>query len=186
MSIKLKRMWRNTLHEGLRQYVQKNPFITIFSVAVRTCRWYSRTKRAIVGMGRAMSVSCRIDAASETIFGELHGAVTDKALLDAVQKLYSHPKYCPEYARLVDATRANLASVTGEALRLIAARTSGGRVGRTALVADKDAVYGVLRMFQAYSERVECRVFRQRSEALAWLAEGEPASIAAAAFGSFA
>jgi hypothetical protein len=46
--------------------------------------------------------------------------------------------------------------------------------GRCALVADAAVVYGLLRMFEAFSDRgaVAVRAFRDREEALAWLSAG--------------
>jgi hypothetical protein len=130
-----------------------------------------------------MPVSYRIDTGRRTIFGALEGSVSDQDLIDAARMLYDDDDYCPEYSRLIDATKANMASVTGEGMRLVASCTAGARVGRTALVAHTDAVYGMLRIYQAYAGRAECQVFRQLPEALAWLAghKPTPASLPAAA-----
>lgn len=48
---------------------------------------------------------------------------------------------------------------------------SNGRPEKCALVANADLTYGMLRMYEIYSDvaRFEVRVFRGRLEALAWL-----------------
>jgi hypothetical protein len=49
------------------------------------------------------------------------------------------------------------------------------RFGPWAIVAERDAVYGMSRMFQVFLEQVgiESRVFRSTDEALRWLESGE-------------
>ncbi len=115
-----------------------------------------------------MPVSYRIDSASQTIFWLMEGDVTDQELIDATRALWAG--HAPQYDRLIDATRANSALVTGDALRRIAAHVSRDRVKRIALVGDQHDVYGMFRVFQAYLDDVECEIFSERTAALDWLA----------------
>ncbi len=118
-----------------------------------------------------MPVSYRIDAASLRISWLLEGDVTDRELIDTTRALRDDLHYAPQYDRLIDATWANSALVTGDALREIAADTSRDHVRRIALVGYRDDVYGMFRVFQAYpDDGVECEIFRERAEALRWLA----------------
>ena len=128
-----------------------------------------------------MAVFYHIDAAERTIFCEFEGAVTDKELLEAVARLWAEPEYRPEYSRLIDTTGSNSARLSAEAVRWIALRNARACIGKTALVASTDATFGICRMYELYSEGIPCQVFRNRSDALAWLAGNEPALIATAA-----
>ncbi len=117
-----------------------------------------------------MPVSYTIDSASQTVLWLMEGNVTDQELIDATRVLWAGHDYAPQYDRLIDATRADSALVTGEALRKIAVHASMDRVKRIALVGNQHAVYGMFRVFQAYVDGVECEIFSERTEVLRWLA----------------
>ena len=116
-----------------------------------------------------MPASYRIERASQTIFWKLEGEVTDSELLDAAEVLWADPHYSPKYSRLVDASRATPTRLSAEVIRLIAMHNSGAEVGKMALVASTDAMFGMLRMYELYSENIICSVFRDNLEAMAWL-----------------
>jgi hypothetical protein len=119
-----------------------------------------------------MSVAVRIDTAKRTIFIDFEGAITDQEFSEAVNATWADPEYRPEYSRLVDACAAGPARLSGEVVRWAAMQDSLCGVGRTALVASGDAMYGMMRMYQICSE-CECEVFRARTQALEWLSQEE-------------
>lgn len=104
------------------------------------------------------------------IFWDLVGAITEEELVDALTRFRNDREHHPAYPMLVDATKAKVGSVSGDAVRRLAPRRSGSPDRKIALVGATDAVYGMLRMYELYSER-NCHVFRERSDAVAWLLE---------------
>jgi hypothetical protein len=127
-----------------------------------------------------MSAFYRIDAASRTIFWELEGAVTDNELIEAAEMLWADPEYRSEYSRLLDGTKAAPTRLSGDVVRWIALRNSREGVGKTALVAGGDAMYGMMRMYQICSDGMPCQAFRNRALAVAWLL-GDKATVVEAA-----
>jgi hypothetical protein len=129
-----------------------------------------------------MPISYRIDAASQTIFWEFEGAVTDEELQRAVRAVWAEPQYRSEYSRLVDTTRATSAHLSADVVRWIANQNSRAGIGKMALVANADAMFGMARMYELYSEGIACQVFREESQALGWLRGKKGAGEAAAVF----
>jgi hypothetical protein len=127
----------------------------------------------------------RIEAATQTIFCELEGAVTDRELLSVAQAVWADPEYRPDYARLLDGTNAAPALLSAEFVRWAANRVSLETPSKVALVANRDAMYGMMRMFQLCFEGAPCQAFRKRDDALVWLGQhGHAATESAALFGT--
>jgi hypothetical protein len=94
-----------------------------------------------------------------------------RAYLVAVPK---EPAFRPGMPSLVDCRKVK-ALLSPDELRLIAADVAqmspAPAPGRCAVLAATDVVFGLVRMYEAYSEGspVEVRVFRAVDEAMAWL-----------------
>jgi hypothetical protein len=154
--------------------VSEYPFARMDELSVRRAGVsISLTTTLLRLRGKPMPVFCRVAASERTIFWVFEGAVTDKELFDAHETLWADPEYRPEYSRLVDTTGSNPVRLSAEAVRWIADRNTRARIGKIAFVASADAMYGMSRMYELYSEGVPCRVFRSRSEALGWLGLAE-------------
>jgi hypothetical protein len=108
------------------------------------------------------------------VLTHVEGAVTVadvRAYLGAVR---SDPAYRAGMSTLIDCRNVTTL-LSSEELRIIAAdiqhlTTSRAR-GRCAILAPSEAGFGLLRMYEAYSEGapVEVRAFRERDEAMEWL-----------------
>lgn len=87
------------------------------------------------------------------------------------------PSYRNGMPSLVDCRRVT-ALLSPEELRVIAADigklTTAPVSGRCAVLASSDVVFGLLRMYEVYSDGapVEVRAFRDQNEAMAWLHTG--------------
>jgi hypothetical protein len=124
-----------------------------------------------------MPLRFRIDHAADLVITTAEGRVS-------VEELHAHAR---ELARtpnrplreLVDFSDCVEISVPTEAVRLTAKSLSdddeNAPGSRVAMVANADAVFGMLRLFRVHREHsdVAITVFRDRDEALRWLT-GEP------------
>jgi hypothetical protein len=131
-----------------------------------------------------MPVEYQIDKVNTIIRTRCTGPVTIEEVVEHFHVLERDPD-CPDLVNvLLDLSeqtsipkKENLQAVAGEIKRI------RGRVqfGSCAIVACTDALYGMLRMFQVFTEQYfrESYVFRTASEAEGWLASHHPTTSAA-------
>jgi hypothetical protein len=123
-----------------------------------------------------MPVTYQIDAESGIIRTRCIGAVTLKEVLGHFQDLIRDPD-CPRRLDVLLDLSEETSLPESEEIRIVAYEISRVRerveFGTCAVVACSDALYGMLRMFQVFTEEVfaETWVFRSLSEAEAWLVE---------------
>jgi hypothetical protein len=121
-----------------------------------------------------MSITYRIDKATETIRTTCSGAVTIEEVIDHFRKLEKDPD-CPDRLDvLLDLSEQttipeskNLEAVA----RAIERIRSKVQFGACAIIARTDALFGMLRMFEVFVEPYfrETSVFRTTCAAEAWL-----------------
>ena len=100
----------------------------------------------------------------------LDGVVNDRELLEAQTDLFDNPAFQGELPRLVDATGVTEMRLSAAMVRHLARSAYDRGLRRSALVAnDMDVVYGLMRMYTAYTGDAEVEVFRDREAALEWL-----------------
>ena len=118
-----------------------------------------------------MSASYRIDRSLETIFTSLEGVLTDGDLLGHMQELESDPDFDPAFAQLIDCRGVTEVALESETIRTIARPSVYEPGAKRAIVATREAVYGLARMYERLrgGERDEVRVFRGIKEARRWL-----------------
>jgi hypothetical protein len=131
-----------------------------------------------------MPVTYQIDKTNRIIRTKCLGPVTIEEVIDHFHALENDPG-CPDRVNvLLDLseetsipTKENLTDVATEINRI------RGRVqfGSCAVVACTDALYGMLRMFEVFTDQYfrELSVFRTKREAEAWLASRHPTTLAA-------
>ncbi len=103
------------------------------------------------------------------------GVVSYADLRSWLDDLLLDPDWRPGFRQLIDLTRVEKLTPTPVQLRGLADRartrqvTLGG--GRIAVVAPADHVFGVVRMYQAFSQDLprSLRVFREMEAAIQWL-----------------
>jgi len=121
----------------------------------------------------------RIDREAEIVWTWAEGTVTADDLVEharALTKTPDRPRW--ELADFSDRAEIPVATETVRAVAGLLSREDVNRPGsRLALVAGNEAMFGMLRLFEAYREHsnVEICVFRDREEALRWLADRPPA-----------
>ena len=121
-----------------------------------------------------MPVRYQLDQANGLIRTSCVGIVTLEEVIDHFRELAQDPD-CPDYLDvLLDLTKQtslprsdDLREVTA-AIRSVQQRV---RFGFCAIVASTDALFGMLRMFQVFTEDLfrEAQVFRSSPDADAWL-----------------
>jgi hypothetical protein len=133
---------------------------------------------------QCMPVEYQINKSNKIIRTKCIGPVTIEEVVDHFRVLEQDPD-CPDRVDvLLDLSeetsvpnKENLQEIAGEIRRI------RGRVqfGACAIVACTDALFGMLRMFEVFTEQYfrESYVFRTASEAEAWLASRRPATLAA-------
>jgi hypothetical protein len=131
-----------------------------------------------------MPVTYQIDKASGIIHTQCTGRVTLEEVIGHFQELERDPE-CPDHLDVfLDLTHQatlprpdELKEVSFELARV----RPRVQFGSCAIVANRDALFGMLRMFEVLAEQAfrETRVFRDRSEAQAWLASHRSTSGAA-------
>jgi len=118
-----------------------------------------------------MSASYRIAKSLETVFTSLEGVVTDDDLLGYRRELESDPDFDPAFAQLIDCRGVAEVALDSETIRTIARPSVYAPGAKRAIVATRDAVYGLARMYERLrgGESDEVRVFRDIEEARRWL-----------------
>jgi hypothetical protein len=116
-----------------------------------------------------------VDAAHGVRIAEFHGVVDDDELMGAYARLVEQPDYDPTLNDMVDMRSVQRLDVTGVTLRrlveMFAPLEPRDPPTRLAIVAPKDHVYGLGRMYEMLSTDTpeDIRVFREYAPAAAWL-----------------
>lgn len=120
-----------------------------------------------------MPADYEIDSDHRIVYSRGWGRLTDEDLVDYQARLTADPEFCPHFDQLVDLTAVETLALSAEGVRMSAAREEWSPEARRAFVAPLDAVYGMVRMHEAFSgaENPNRKIFRCISEARAWLGE---------------
>ena len=116
-----------------------------------------------------MPLSYRINQGKRCIFVTLSGEITESEMATARKKLTAYPGFDYSFSRLIRESGVETARMGHDFIRSIAYHDRRTITGRTALVGDSDLMYGVFRVYAAYADGLDCRVFRDRREAMLWL-----------------
>ncbi len=123
------------------------------------------------------SITFSCDLATGCRTARFVGAITDRELIDAYERLLHDPAYDSTLDDLIDLRDVKHMGVSSAGLhRLIALYDERGPAQqhtRNAIIAPTDVLYGVSRMFQTLrgdGEPAELEVFRTCDEAERWIA----------------
>jgi hypothetical protein len=122
-----------------------------------------------------MPVIYEIDSRQRLIRTRCVGSVTLQEVLDHFDALQRDPG-CPEHLDVILDLSGQVTLPEADQLRVVAARIAEVReisFGRLAVVADRDSMFGMARMFEVFAEAnfSASKVFRTPDEAERWLAE---------------
>jgi hypothetical protein len=102
----------------------------------------------------------------------LQGIVNDRELLQAQTDLFDNPSFVGHLPRLVDATSVTAMHFSADVVRHVALSAYERGLRRAALVSNNsDLVFGLMRMYTAYTDDAQVEVFRDVVTALEWLEE---------------
>lgn len=124
-----------------------------------------------------MPINYSIDKDLGVVFSSWHGVVADSEVIEFSRKLYNDPEFHPDFRNLADLRQLTGDKMTGHSVRAIAASSRFSVKARRAIVVSRDLEYGFSRMYQTEAEfhrGAAPQVFRNLSEALAWLNQGVP------------
>lgn len=123
-----------------------------------------------------MTIVASFDVATQTLQSRATGTVSFAEILD---HLRSERQKIPGVRVLFDMTGATT-DLTSDEVKQLAHNTSAmfepGKLGPTAIVATDSAVFGLARMYEAFTGEMRrpFQVFREVPPALAWLASRPP------------
>ena len=123
-----------------------------------------------------MPVRFEIDLERRRVVTTWEGDVTLAENRNFIEALGADPDFDPSLDQLSDA-RSVTTAVPSDRLADLARSQVFGSGSRRAIVVDSDLVFGVSRMYQAYTGQggPEVRVFRDLEEANSWLDHGDDA-----------
>ena len=126
-----------------------------------------------------MPIHYRIDESINRISTRVFGEITIDEALQHFDELSADSSYQPDLDVLLDLIDCTTL-LDMDQIRIAAARVTANlstfRFGRLAIVVASEALFGTLRMFHSFSEGAfaDTQIFRDRDEALQWLAEFGP------------
>lgn len=121
------------------------------------------------------SISYVIDSAANLVRIHISGHLQLHHVLQHIAELRADPEFRPGLNQLLDLQGVTNYDINARDLREMAATAidteSQLQVNKAALVSDQDFVYGMLRMYQAFTEQaaVKVKIFREIEEAEQWL-----------------
>lgn len=122
-----------------------------------------------------MPISYQIDEEHNLVLTTGSGVITDEDILQHKNRLLSDPNFKPGMRELSDLRGIERLDVTPDGVMKMVQHdeTHAPEVTahRLAIVASKDVVYGMARMYQSLTEQivVNVRIFRDFEAARAWL-----------------
>jgi hypothetical protein len=129
-----------------------------------------------------MPVTYRLDTSAEVVLATAHGIVTDDEFLAYATRMVNDPLIDPAVDQLLDLRDVDDAAVMTDTIRRVAEIFRGfdpiPARSKLAIVASKDLLFGMARMYEVYRDRDEAsiRVFRDIDEARRWLGLVESAA----------
>ena len=120
-----------------------------------------------------MPVTSQIDSSLGVVFSTCQGVVTQEDILAQIEMFNTDPAFQPSFDHLVDMRGTTRLDVSGEGIRLVSTHSVFNEKSHRALVAVKDDIFGMARMYQLFREWSEkpdqVRIFRDMEEARRWL-----------------
>ena len=120
-----------------------------------------------------MPLISQIDSSLGAVFSTCQGVVTHKDILAQIERFNTDPAFQPSFNHLVDMRGATRFDVSSEGIRLVSMHSAFNEKSHRAIVAPKDEIFGMARMYQLFREWYEkpdqVRVFRDMAEARRWL-----------------
>jgi hypothetical protein len=120
-----------------------------------------------------MPMSHSVDAERRLVFCRGWGVLSNQDLHEHYRQIELDPSFRPYFRQLGDLRDVTRLTVDSTAIAAAASLPVFAPGTRRALIAESDIAFGLARMFASYAEDIGqlVRVFRNASDAEAWLAE---------------
>ncbi len=120
-----------------------------------------------------MPIKSQIDGSLGVVFSTFQGVVTKEDISGQVERFRTDPAFQPSFNHLIDTRGTTRFDVSTEGLRTVSMHSAFDEKSRRAVVADKDEMFGMARMYEVFREMHnkpdQLRVFRDMAEARRWL-----------------
>lgn len=120
-----------------------------------------------------MPIISQIDSSLGVIFSKFQGVVTKEDISGQVERFHTDPVFQPSFNHLIDMRGAARFGLSSEDMREVSMHSIFNEKSRRAIVAEKDEMFGVARMYEMLREGHEkpdqVRVFRNMTDARRWL-----------------
>ncbi|MFO7893080.1 MAG: STAS/SEC14 domain-containing protein [Longimicrobiales bacterium] len=123
-----------------------------------------------------MPIESRFDSDRNLLITVAEGRLTADDVRTHQRTLASAPDFHPSADHLFDLSRVTHFDVDPDRIRDLASVSIFSETSRRAVVAPRDVLFGLSRMYSGYRDVAaeNLRVFRTLKEALAWLQDTEP------------
>jgi hypothetical protein len=116
-----------------------------------------------------MAMSYRIDTKQRCVFVKLYETLDDWSLAGGALEVLENAQFDGEFSRLVDAAELKAANISLALLEAVAEDFRRKTSGKVALVAAADDVFQLLSLYRDALRGIDCRVFRDKQQAMRWL-----------------
>ena len=123
-----------------------------------------------------MPVDYQIDRQNAVVLATARGVLAADDIMALRRRLAADPDFSPDMKQLIDLLGVTEVKLRSKDLRFLASFDPFGPGARRAFVGDQDITFGVLRMYEALTERLgtSVHVFRGIDEARESLGIGTP------------
>ena len=121
-----------------------------------------------------MPIDTDIDPGLGLVITVARGLVTGPDVAEHQEALRSRPDFDPDFNHLFDMTGVTELAVQPDQIKTVASVAVFSETSRKAVVADRDVLFGLSRMYEGFRGVPDdvLQVFRDRESALAWLEAG--------------
>ncbi len=118
-----------------------------------------------------MPIISQIDSSLGVVFSTFQGVVTKEDILAQVEMFRTDPAFQPSFNHLIDTRGTTRFDVSTDGLRAVSMHSAFNEKSRRAVVAEKDEMFGMARMYEVFREDApdQMTVFRDMAEARRWL-----------------
>jgi hypothetical protein len=102
----------------------------------------------------------------------LEGVVTDEEVINRQREMFEDPQYVGDYPHVIDLSEVTDLQLSSDVIRRLAQNACERGMTKAAIIAtkeEKEVVFGLSRMYEAYACEAEVEIFSTRDEALVWL-----------------
>ncbi len=120
-----------------------------------------------------MPITSQIDSSLGVVFSKFQGVVTPEDISAQVESFKTDPAFQPSFNHLIDTRGATRFDISSSGMRAVSMHSIFNEKSRRAIVAEKDEMFGIARMYQLLRDAQEkpdqVQVFRTMAEARRWL-----------------